>query len=81
MSPSLSGNSLLGVRVLHSLRDYIHQETVCSFVGVILIARPQFLFGGLKMLSDPSEITPTQRMLSVMSEGYLLVIYQDFRLT
>jgi len=36
---------------------------VCSFLGVILISRPQFLFGGLQ---DPSGVTPTPRMLSVI---------------
>ncbi|KAF8258681.1 hypothetical protein EI94DRAFT_1834861 [Lactarius quietus] len=39
---------------------------LCSFAGVILIARPQFLFGSLKMFSAPSEVTPTQRMFSVV---------------
>ncbi|KAF8259030.1 hypothetical protein EI94DRAFT_1669212 [Lactarius quietus] len=39
---------------------------LCSFAGVILIARPQFLFGSLKMFSTPSEVTPTQRMFSVV---------------
>ena len=47
----------------------IHQRIVFSFVGVVLIARPQFLFGKPQEFSDPSEVTPTQRMLSVMSEG------------
>lgn len=36
---------------------------LCSFLGVISISRPEFLFGGLK---DPSEVTPAQRMLSVI---------------
>jgi len=39
---------------------------LCSFVGVILIARPQFLFGSPKMFSDPSKVTQTQRMFSVI---------------
>jgi len=47
-----------------SLRELL--AGLCSFVGVILIARPQFLFGGLQMFSGPSEVTPTQRMLSVI---------------
>jgi len=38
---------------------------LCSFLGVVLIARPPFLFGGLQGISGPSEATPTQRMLSV----------------
>lgn len=46
----------------------IHHRTVCSFVGVILIARPRFLFGSIQMVTDPSDVTPTQRMLSVVSE-------------
>lgn len=48
----------------------IYQMIVCSFIGVVLISRPQFLFGSPQ---DPSEVTPTQRMLSVMSESLLLV--------
>jgi drug/metabolite transporter (DMT)-like permease len=44
---------------------------VCSFFGVILIARPHFLFGSPK--GEPSEVvTPGQRMLSVGSEGAYL---------
>lgn len=43
---------------------FIDKITVCSFLGVILIARPQFLFGGPK--GDPSEGTPPKdRMQSV----------------
>jgi len=38
-----------------------------SFVGVIFIARPQFLFGNPQGLLDPSKITPTQRMISVIA--------------
>ena len=45
---------------------------VCSFFGVILIARPPFLFGGLK--GNQSEVvTPGQRMLSISSEGPCLI--------
>lgn len=44
--------------------------TVCSFVGVILIARPEFLFGD-HAASNPSEerATPVERLTSVASEG------------
>lgn len=42
----------------------IDKITVCSFLGVILIARPQFLFGDPK--GDLSEgIPPEDRMQSV----------------
>ncbi|KAH9007499.1 EamA-like transporter family-domain-containing protein [Lactarius hengduanensis] len=39
---------------------------LCSFLGVVLIARPQFLFGS-QAFSDPSEelVTPAQRMISI----------------
>jgi hypothetical protein len=43
----------------------INNTLVCSFFGVVLIARPQFLFGSPK--GDSSEmVMPEQRMLSVM---------------
>jgi EamA-like transporter family len=43
----------------------IHRVLVCSFFGVILIARPPSLFGGPK--GELSEVVmPWQRMLSVM---------------
>jgi hypothetical protein len=49
----------------------IHHITVCSFLGVVLISRPQFLFSSPQAFLDPSEglpvVTPTQRMLSVTS--------------
>ncbi|KAI9439325.1 integral membrane protein DUF6 [Lactarius indigo] len=42
---------------------------LCSFLGVVLISRPQFLFGGSQAFLDPSEglpvATPTERMISV----------------
>ncbi|KAI0274067.1 hypothetical protein BGY98DRAFT_1099244 [Russula aff. rugulosa BPL654] len=45
-----------------SLREML--SGLCSFIGVILIARPQFLFGDLK--GDPSEVVmPRERMQSV----------------
>ena len=48
----------------------IHQMIVCSFLGVVLISRPQFLFGSSQEFLDPSEglpvVTPTERMLSVL---------------
>ncbi|KAH8986202.1 integral membrane protein DUF6 [Lactarius akahatsu] len=47
-----------------SLRELL--AGLCSFLGVILIARPQFLFGSPQAFLDP-EVTPTQRMLSVIA--------------
>lgn len=48
----------------------IHQMIVCSFLGVVFISRPQFLFGSSQEFLDPSEglpaVTPTERMLSVL---------------
>lgn len=41
--------------------------TVCSFFGVILIARPQFLFGSPHS-DQPMVDTPAERMISVTSE-------------
>ena len=42
---------------------------VFSFFGVILIARPPFLFGGA--LEKPSEVVPSgKRMVSVMLERF-----------
>lgn len=42
-------------------------KLVCSFGGVILIARPQFIFGGLPA-NVPSEVDMSgKRMISVMS--------------
>ena len=50
----------------------IHGILVCSFFGVILIARPQFLFGSSN--GDRSEVvTPGQRILSVVSVGSCFV--------
>lgn len=46
-----------------SLRELL--AGLFSFVGVMLIARPQFLFGSPQPFPDPSEVTPAQRMLSV----------------
>jgi hypothetical protein len=45
--------------------DRYLRDPVCSFCGVILIARPQVLFGGLQ--ENPSEevVTSGQRMISV----------------
>ncbi|KAI9450018.1 hypothetical protein BJY52DRAFT_1419736 [Lactarius psammicola] len=48
-----------------SLRELL--AGLCSFLGVILIAQPQFLFGSPQAFWDPSEVTPTQRMLSVIA--------------
>lgn len=59
--------ALAGCKHFHTLLAtiIIHQMIVCSFLGIILISRPEFLFGGLP---DLTQVTPTQRMLSVMSE-------------
>ena len=56
----------------------IHQMIVCSFLGVVLISRPEFLFGGMPD-PTPSHVTPTQRMLSVMSEFFFP--FPEIRLT
>jgi drug/metabolite transporter (DMT)-like permease len=42
---------------------------LCSFFGVILIARPQFLFGSPHS-NQPMVDTPADRMISVTSEIY-----------
>jgi len=43
--------------------------SLCSFLGVVLISRPQFLFGNPQGFLDPSEglpaVTPNERMMSV----------------
>jgi drug/metabolite transporter (DMT)-like permease len=48
----------------------IHQMIVCSFLGVVLVSRPQFLFGSSREFLDPSEglpeAIPAERMLSVL---------------
>ena len=41
--------------------------SVCSFFGVMLIARPPFLFGSPQS-DQPMVGTPAQRMISIMSE-------------
>ena len=47
----------------------VYVKLVCSFGGVILIARPQFIFGGLPA-DVPSEVDMSgKRMVSVMSGG------------
>jgi len=44
---------------------------LCSFFGVVLISRPQFLFGSSQEFLDPSkgqlDVTPANRMLSVIA--------------
>ncbi len=54
--------------------DFIYQRTVFSFIGVLLIARPQFLFGSSQGFLDSSESTPAQRILSIMSEEFHLIL-------
>lgn len=41
-----------------------YEVLVCSFFGVVLIARPRFLFGGLPG-NEMDDVTPGQRMISV----------------
>ncbi|KAF8267003.1 drug/metabolite transporter [Lactarius quietus] len=66
LSPILTGFSgAVFLKETLSLREVL--AGLCSFVGVILIARPQSLFGSLQMFSAPSEVTPTQRKLSVIA--------------
>jgi drug/metabolite transporter (DMT)-like permease len=55
----------------------IHGMLVCSFFGVILIARPPFLFGSPKG-SQSEVVTPEQRMLSTLSEGPCLIFRCSF---
>ena|ERR1700677_4245246 len=50
-------------------RTAIYRVSVCSFFGVILIARPQFLFGSPHS-DQPMVDTPAERMISVTSEIY-----------
>ena len=57
---------------IHSMNELdlvdIDGPLVFSFFGVILIARPPFLFGGA--LEKPSEVVPSgKRMVSVMLGG------------
>ncbi|KAI9450022.1 integral membrane protein DUF6 [Lactarius psammicola] len=64
--PILTGFSgAIFLREPLSLRELL--AGLFSFLGVILIARPQFLFGSPQTFWDPSEVTPTQRMLSVIA--------------
>lgn len=54
----------------------INEGLVCSFSGVMLIARPQFLFGS--PVGDLYEVViPEQRSLSVMY-GFISVHIQMF---
>ncbi|KAH9008780.1 hypothetical protein EDB84DRAFT_1549747 [Lactarius hengduanensis] len=47
-----------------SIREIV--AGLCSFVGIVLISRPQFLFGSSQAFLDPSEgASPTERMLSI----------------
>ena len=65
-SPLLSRRCFQDVGVVGLLALVVpHELLVCSFIGVILIARPQFLFGDPE--GDPSEVViPGERMQSVM---------------
>jgi len=75
LKESLSaGETLAGCEHLNATPTVIatHRVIVCSFLGVVLIARPQFLFGSLQQFLDSPDgspvVTPTERMSSVMSE-------------
>lgn len=59
----VSGAVLLGESL--SLRETL--AGLCSFLGVVFISRPEFLFGSPQAFLDPSEVTPTQRMLSIIA--------------
>jgi drug/metabolite transporter (DMT)-like permease len=64
LTPILTGfTGALFLGEVLSLRESV--AGLCSFLGVVLISRPEFLFGGLQETSGPSEATPAQRMLSV----------------
>jgi len=56
--------------IMFDLDRYLH-DPVCSFCGVVLIARPQALFGGPQENPSESEkvITSGQRMISVTLGG------------
>ncbi|KAF8259020.1 hypothetical protein EI94DRAFT_1814102 [Lactarius quietus] len=64
LTPILTGfTGAVFLREHLSLRQTL--AGLCSFLGVVLISRPPFLFGGLPGISGPSGPTPAQRMLSV----------------
>lgn len=64
LTPTLTGfTGALFFGEVISLRESL--AGLCSFLGVVLISRPEFLFGGLQEASGPSDATPAQRMLSV----------------
>lgn len=54
-----------------------HEVLVCSFFGVILIARPRFLFGGLPE-NGMDGVTPGQRMISVTSGRQIVPLTDGF---
>lgn len=47
-----------------------HKLPVCSFFGVILIARPQFLFGGPE--GNPSEVVMPRERIQSVTYGIIL---------
>jgi hypothetical protein len=76
-SPSLSKQYLLAVCFLTTLIVIAtYAALVSSFFGVLLIARPQSLFGGLQD-NLPDAVTSGERMQSVMSARHCLTS-QDF---
>jgi drug/metabolite transporter (DMT)-like permease len=70
--PLSIGEVLAGCKHLKPTLTVIvfHQMIVCSFLGVVLISRPQFLFGSSQGFLDLSEglaeVTPTGRMMSIL---------------
>jgi len=71
LAPILTGFSgAVFLKEPHSLKEVL--AGLCSFVGVILIARPQFLFGSLQMVTGP-DVIPNQRMLSIVA-AFILVV-------
>ncbi|KAI9450017.1 hypothetical protein BJY52DRAFT_1304849 [Lactarius psammicola] len=65
IAPILTGFSgAVFLREPLSLRETL--AGLCSFLGVVLIARPQFLFGSQAFSDPPKElVTPAQRMISI----------------
>ena len=56
---------------------YLQGILVCSFFGVLLIARPQFLFGS-PHANQADAATPGQRMLSITSATHRLTSHVSF---
>jgi drug/metabolite transporter (DMT)-like permease len=66
ITPILTGFSgAVFLREPLSLKETL--AALCSFLGVVFISRPQFLFDSPQGFLDPSEVMPAQRMLSVIA--------------